>query len=504
VGTATITVLLHDDGGTFGGGVDTSDPEMFVITLSPVNDPPVAVDDDYSTSEDVPLTVPAEGVLGNDSDIDGDSLTAMLVADASNGSVTLNADGSFTYTPSAGFSGSDSFTYQAHDGQLDSNEATVRIQVDMTSQPGGGRLFVVDSSSRRTFEYDTDGNSLQSGGLYKKDVRPRGIASTADGTTLWVVDRSGKVFVYDGDHRLLGSWEIDEVDKPEGITVHGDDLWIVDLKKSLVYDFQGGALRRGGHAEPSSEFQLDIGNRRPTDLVTDGSHLWVVDDARGIDQVFRYSVGGELEGSWRIDAANGRPTGLTIDPNDADDIWIVDSRRNSVYQYDGAAARTDGMQTASGVFQLDSTNRKPQGIALAPTSLTDPSSIGAGTRGGPLKPQGSSKADAASHGTEPKSASGGQAHAAAFPLEAPRIANLFRPDAAKDASAWDVGARPRIAGVDGGIDRVNGLAAIERLHSTPVFSREASFDEAIVQLTEEDGLLGLPAFLNAFVAGLER
>jgi VCBS repeat-containing protein len=80
----------------------------------------VADDDSYTVAEDNVLTVAAPGVLGNDTDSDGDALTALLVSDVSNGSLTLNTDGSFTYTPTPGFSGSDSFTYVANDGTADS------------------------------------------------------------------------------------------------------------------------------------------------------------------------------------------------------------------------------------------------------------------------------------------------------------------------------------------------------------------------------------------------
>ncbi|MBD2848141.1 S-layer homology domain-containing protein [Paenibacillus sp. IB182496] len=92
---------------------------------------PVALDDGpYSTNEDTVLTVNAgSGVLANDTDADGDPLTATKVSDPSHGTLTLNSDGSFTYTPEAGYHGSDSFTYKASDGQSDSNTATVSIHV---------------------------------------------------------------------------------------------------------------------------------------------------------------------------------------------------------------------------------------------------------------------------------------------------------------------------------------------------------------------------------------
>jgi len=68
-------------------------------------------------------------VLTNDSDPENDPLTAVLVNDVSNGSLSLNADGSFDYTPNANFNGSDSFTYTANDGTTDSNVATVSLTV---------------------------------------------------------------------------------------------------------------------------------------------------------------------------------------------------------------------------------------------------------------------------------------------------------------------------------------------------------------------------------------
>ena len=60
--------------------------------------------------------VPAPGVLGNDTDVEGDPLTAIKVSDPLHGTLTLNADGSFTYTPNGNFNGNDSFTYKANDG----------------------------------------------------------------------------------------------------------------------------------------------------------------------------------------------------------------------------------------------------------------------------------------------------------------------------------------------------------------------------------------------------
>jgi Bacterial Ig domain/FG-GAP repeat len=93
--------------------------------------PPVAEDDAYTTPEDALLQVPAAlGVLANDIDPHGYPLTAVLDAGPSHGALDLHADGSFTYTPTAGFAGLDTFSYHANDGQADSNVAAVEIIVN--------------------------------------------------------------------------------------------------------------------------------------------------------------------------------------------------------------------------------------------------------------------------------------------------------------------------------------------------------------------------------------
>ena len=92
-----------------------------------VNTAPVAAGDSYSTLQDTPLVIAAAGVLANDTDPQFNPLTAALVAGPSQGTVSLNANGGFTYTPAAGYTGPDSFTYRANDGGLNSNTASVTL-----------------------------------------------------------------------------------------------------------------------------------------------------------------------------------------------------------------------------------------------------------------------------------------------------------------------------------------------------------------------------------------
>src|SRR6185503_10459336 len=89
-----------------------------------------AVADAYAVNEDGSLSVAAaSGVLSNDGDVEGNALSAVLASGTSNGTLTLNADGSFSYTPNANFNGADSFSYRANDGTVDSNVVTVTLTV---------------------------------------------------------------------------------------------------------------------------------------------------------------------------------------------------------------------------------------------------------------------------------------------------------------------------------------------------------------------------------------
>jgi hypothetical protein len=111
--------------------------------FEPLNAPPAANADTYSTAEDTTLTVTAPGVLQNDSDDDGDALQVSLVDGPQHGSVVLNADGSFQYTPNLDFASADSFRYRASDGTEDSPATTVVLNVTPVDDPPVARDDIV-------------------------------------------------------------------------------------------------------------------------------------------------------------------------------------------------------------------------------------------------------------------------------------------------------------------------------------------------------------------------
>jgi VCBS repeat-containing protein len=154
VDSASVGMLTLNADGTFSythnGSETTSDaftyrardanglqstPATVAITVTPVNDAPIAVNDAYDAIAGTILEVAAPGVLGNDSDPEGDPITAVLDSGPAGGLLVLNPNGSFDYTPDDGTQ-SDSFTYHATDGSLASAPATVTITVGMpVNQP---------------------------------------------------------------------------------------------------------------------------------------------------------------------------------------------------------------------------------------------------------------------------------------------------------------------------------------------------------------------------------
>jgi uncharacterized delta-60 repeat protein len=125
-------LALQQDGKVVAAGDSSPDFALARYAATRVNNPPAASDDSYAADQDTPLTVPAPGVLANDSDADGDPLTAALATGPAHGTLALDPDGSFAYTPTAGFAGQDSFTYKASDGLAASDAATVMITVNHT------------------------------------------------------------------------------------------------------------------------------------------------------------------------------------------------------------------------------------------------------------------------------------------------------------------------------------------------------------------------------------
>ena len=145
-GTATITPSGLQPGTTYewqvtvtnGSGRSATGPVWrFTTAFSapPPNMPPTAGAEAYFVQSGSTLNVAAPGVLANDADPEGTSLSAQLVGTVTHGTLNLGSNGGFTYTPAAGYTGPDSFTYRASDGQATSGVSTVSITVTTPPPP---------------------------------------------------------------------------------------------------------------------------------------------------------------------------------------------------------------------------------------------------------------------------------------------------------------------------------------------------------------------------------
>lgn len=185
-GTASFIYVLSDEGLTDRGKVE--------IDFAPVNDAPVANDepepffDRYMAySGDTMSVVATEGLLFNDIDADGEILEATLDTGPSNGTLTLNSDGSFDYTPDAGFTGEDEFTYIASDGTASTNPTRVIIEVSDAGEDGGNgsSLEPLDNTNNTSSGTESgSNNSSTNGGNNTSDSGwgGRGGATTGDDT----------------------------------------------------------------------------------------------------------------------------------------------------------------------------------------------------------------------------------------------------------------------------------------------------------------------------------
>ncbi|MGB2741027.1 MAG: tandem-95 repeat protein [Cognaticolwellia sp.] len=163
---------------TVSDSINATSSGQLVVTVLPINDAPLTQNDSYSLVEDTVLNVLAaspSGLLINDSDVDGDTLTVNTspISNVSNGSLTLNSDGSFRYIPNSNFSGSDSFSYQVRDGKGGTAQGSVMLSIngindipvainDIYSLDEDAILSILvnDANQLLSNDSDVDGDSL--------------------------------------------------------------------------------------------------------------------------------------------------------------------------------------------------------------------------------------------------------------------------------------------------------------------------------------------------------
>jgi ELWxxDGT repeat protein/VCBS repeat-containing protein len=315
-GPANGTLLLNTDGSfsytpnaefygtdTFtyqaGDGSLSSATSTVTITVADVNDAPTASDDAYSVDENATLSIDsASGVLANDSDADGDDLTAGVVGSPSHGTLSLSADGSFTYVPNAGYSGTDSFTYEANDGASDSNQATVSIAVaDVNDAPVGvNDTYSVDEDTVLAVDAvfgvlgndtDADGDPLTATLV---DLPAHGdITLNSDGSFTYTpeIDFAGSdSFTYtasDGfsDSELSTvSLSVADVDDPAAIVLPVEFIDSANVAQRSVGETIEFTVKAEDIDDETPVFQLDL----ESSGIPDGAALPTIDSSSGAFQ----------------------------------------------------------------------------------------------------------------------------------------------------------------------------------------------------------------------------
>ena len=217
--------------GPYSVSVTAADPSGLSdtknFTWSVVNVAPTAIGHSYDADENTPLSLPAPGVLAGSSDPGGESLTAVLDSGVSHGTLTLNSNGSFTYTPTAGYTGTDAFTYHAYDGAVGGNIATVDLDIGETTPPivtptGNQTNNENDSVNVQVVAVDPGGESL----LYTAAGLPDGLSINANTGLI-----GGTIAGAAADHAPFNV-DVSVIDGP--LTVHDLFTWTVNNVAPLV------------------------------------------------------------------------------------------------------------------------------------------------------------------------------------------------------------------------------------------------------------------------------
>jgi len=264
----TVDVTYGAAGGPYDVLLDVTDRNgdiascstTVTVTGGGVNTPPVANDDDYPATINTPLNVPAPGVLGNDDDADGDSLTAVLQDNVSNGSLTLNANGSFDYMPNTGFNGDDTFTYFAHDGTDPSdNPATVTITVEavgINTPPVANddsytaeKNMTLNTAAPGVLGNDTDADGDSLTAVLETDVSFGSLVLSDDGSFVYT---PGTDFTGEDSFTYFADDGMDQSDTTATVTITveddapptGEELYLTNCRMCHGIEAVGGFAQR--------------------------------------------------------------------------------------------------------------------------------------------------------------------------------------------------------------------------------------------------------------------
>jgi len=344
---------------TISDGNGGTDNATVTITVGGVNDAPVAVDDSASTDEDTSVTI---SVLNNDSDPDGDVLTVISNTNPSNGTVVLNEDGTFTYTPNNNFNGVDSFEYTISDGNGGTDTATVTITVvGVNDAP----VAVDDSAS-------TDEDTAVTISVLDNDSDPDGdelsIIDFTEPSNGTVVLNDDGTFTYTPNNNFNGvdSFEYTISDGNGGTDTATVTITVVGVNDAPV------AVDDAASTDEDTAVTISVLNN---DTDPDGDELSIIDFTEpsngsvvlNQDGTFTYTPNNNFNGTdsfeYTISDGNGGTDTATV-------TITVNSENDAPVAVDDSASTDEDTEVTISVLNNDS---DPDGDALTVVSTTTPS-----------------------------------------------------------------------------------------------------------------------------------
>ena len=320
IATVTITVTAGGGGGS--------------------NNAPMAAADYYTVNCDT-LSPSVPGVLANDFDQDGDPLTAVLVDDVSNGTLSFNADGAFTYTPAAGFEGNDSFTYYANDGTDNSSTETVTLDV---TKPFGPQTNLPDQPVGGTSTQGAFATSRQTGDVFVSHSVGSGHAllyrATANGQPIVAVETTFSDINGMPDQieaRLtLGGVSVDPIFYDGSTLMSGSDV-------RFVIQADVSSLATGRYA-----WQLDVISHYGSDTATQSF--------TGYQDVLNLN-GSDFGSGWTVadlDRLAGGSGGMLLVNGSGVTAWFADNGDGTFSSPAGLLSSSSLVQNADNTYTLTS------------------------------------------------------------------------------------------------------------------------------------------------------
>lgn len=296
----------------FVAGAGESNPARVRITVTAVNDAPVGTGDAFRiTPGGAPNGIP-RNVLANDTDVEGDALTAVLVDGPAHGTLTLHAEGTFDYAPDAGFTTTDSFTYRPNDGAIDGNLVTVTLTRNAAPVAGADSLELVqevitDVAAPGVLGNDSDADGGPLRAVLLTDPAHGSVWFNSDGSYTYFPDyeyHGPDSFTYAADDGAALSEPATVSISVLPLTIARDDFYSTRRNEALTLaapGLLGNDEDPGGRTmTPRVEIAPDHGT---VTLNADGSFVYTPDDGFEGDDYFIYVVNNGLGDSHRAYAS---------------------------------------------------------------------------------------------------------------------------------------------------------------------------------------------------------